>query len=450
MDRRAAALDSLGRTREAIDASKDAAALWREGPRVERYAASMWMVCGRLNWVIDVDAALVELRRALEVLQAAPVSLRAPLLYLRAATLANRGDAAEALETLAEADGVCAALTDPYAQASGALCAAVVTLTAMRMAPAAEFERRTRVGMTALGRPWEAIDVAYVSVLAAAHQGRLQEAAALIDELEPRAERIGNRTSQWALQGLRAALRYLAGDLAGAERIARGVVEFVSAQRHPWVYLTEVRLAEILFLQGRTDEAIEVVRHVAACEQPTRYKQHSRGLLFRYLSYVAPDAARAYLRDTEISLPAGDAVNAYGHWVNLMNVVEGLYVLGERAAVATLRPLTERLAASDVTVMAVAALPRGAAGLAAACAGAWDAAEVHFTTCLTLCDTTPIQVGQGTTREFYADMLLMRNAGDDAARAATLYAEAAENYDAIGLVLYASRLAEKRARLNLA
>ena len=47
-------------------------------------------------------------------------------------------------------------------------------------------------------------------------------------------------------------------------------------------------------------------------------------------------------------------------------------------------------------------------------------------------------------------MLMARNAGDDGARAATLYAEAAENYDRIGLVLYASRLAEKRARLGLA
>jgi len=448
LDHRAAALDSLGRTREAIDARQEAATLWHELERNERYAASMWMVCNRLNWVIDFDAALVEVQRALTVLQAAPASLRAPLLYLRAATLANRGDAAEALETLAEADGVCAPLTDPYAQASGALCAAVVTFSAMRMAPAAEFERRTRVAMTALGRPWEAIDAAYVSVLAAAHLGRLQEAAALIDELEPRAERIGNRSSQWALQGFRAALRYLAGDLAGAERVARGVVEFVSAQRLPWVYLTEVRLAEIMFLQGRPEEALELVRRIAACEQPTRYKQHSRGLLFRYLSYVAPDAARSYLRDTEISLPAGDAVNAYGHWVNLMNVVEGLYVLGDRGAVAALRPLTDRLAASDVTVMVVAALPRAAAGLAAACAGAWDAAEVHFTTCLTLCDTTPIQVGQGTTREWYADMLMMRHAGGDHARAATLYAEAAENYDAIGLILHASRLAAKRARLG--
>ncbi len=43
-----------------------------------------------------------------------------------------------------------------------------------------------------------------------------------------------------------------------------------------------------------------------------------------------------------------------------------------------------------------------------------------------------------------------RNAGDDRARAATLYAEAASNYEAIGLVPYASRLAEKRVRLNLA
>jgi hypothetical protein len=36
-------------------------------------------------------------------------------------------------------------------------------------------------------------------------------------------------------------------------------------------------------------------------------------------------------------------------------------------------------------------------------------------------------------------MLMMRHAGDDAAGAATLYAEAAANYDAIGLVLHAAR-----------
>jgi hypothetical protein len=66
---------------------------------------------------------------------------------------------------------------------------------------------------------------------------------------------------------------------------------------------------------------------------------------------------------------------------------------------------------------------------------------------MAFCDSVPIRIGQGTTREFYADMLMMRSAGDDAARAATLYAEAAENYQQIGLILYASRLAEKRARL---
>ena len=45
-------------------------------------------------------------------------------------------------------------------------------------------------------------------------------------------------------------------------------------------------------------------------------------------------------------------------------------------------------------------------------------------------------------------MLMMRSAGDDHARAGTLYAEAAENYAQIGLVLCASRLADKRARLT--
>jgi len=93
-------------------------------------------------------------------------------------------------------------------------------------------------------------------------------------------------------------------------------------------------------------------------------------------------------------------------------------------------------------------LPSAAAGIAAAATGAWDASEAHFREGVALCDQTPIRIGQGTTREYYADMLMMRGAGDDHARAATLYAEAADNYAQIGLVLYASRLAEKRARLT--
>ena len=225
-------------------------------------------------------------------------------------------------------------------------------------------------------------------------------------------------------------------------------MEFVRAHSIGWGFITEWRLGENLFLRGRTDEALEILRRVALYEKPSRYKQHSRGVLFRCLSYVEPDAARAYLRATEIHLPTEGAVNAYGHWFNLMNVVEGLYVLGDRNAVAKLMPLTEMFAASEVTVMPSAALPRAAAGIAAAATGAWDASEAHFREGVALCDQTPIRIGQGTTREYYADMLMMRGAGDDHARAATLYAEAADNYAQIGLVLYASRLAEKRARLT--
>jgi len=318
----------------------------------------------------------------------------------------------------------------------------------MRMARAGECQRQARDAMTALGRPWEAIGFAFIPVLAELHHGRLQEAAALADDFEPRAERIGHRPAQCLLRPYRPTLRHLTGDLAGAEREFRSVLAFVRGHHFEWGYLTELRLGENLFLQGQTEDALEIVRRIAASEPPNRYKQHSRGLLFRCLSYVAPDAAREYLRTTEIPLPTAGAVNAYGHWFNLMNVVEGLYVLGDRDAVAALMPLTETFATSESAVMPSSTLPRAAAGLASACAGAWGAADAHFREGLALCDNTPIRIGQGTIREFYADMLMMRNAGDDRTRAASLYAEAAENYDTIGLVLYASRLAEKRARLR--
>jgi serine/threonine protein kinase len=75
--------------------------------------------------------------------------------------------------------------------------------------------------------------------------------------------------------------------------------------------------------------------------------------------------------------------------------------------------------------------------------------EAHFREGLAGCDNTPVPICQGTTREWYADMLMGRNAGGDRAHAAALCAEAAENYDRIGLVIHASLLAEKRARLHL-
>ena len=39
--------------------------------------------------------------------------------------------------------------------------------------------------------------------------------------------------------------------------------------------------------------------------------------------------------------------------------------------------------------------------------------EAHFKAGVAFCDQTPIPVFQGTTREFYAAMLMRRNAGDD-------------------------------------
>jgi hypothetical protein len=184
---------------------------------------------------------LAELERALAILQAAPVSLRAPLLYAEAAALSVRGDVAEALEKLAAADTACARLADPYVQARGATAAAHVSFSTMRMARASECERQVRDAMTALGRPWDAIDKAYMPVFAHVLHGRAQEAATLVDDFEPRAERIGHRGCQVALRLVRPVLRHLAGDLPGAEPEARSAVEFARVHHICWAIATPSR-----------------------------------------------------------------------------------------------------------------------------------------------------------------------------------------------------------------
>src|SRR5262245_31957052 len=107
-------------------------------------------------------------------------------------------------------------------------------------------------------------------------------------------------------------------------------------------------------------------------------------------------------------------------------------------------PLVELLDRPDFRTTSYSAMPQVAAAFITSAAGAWEIAESRFQAALAVCESCGVMLHQGTACEWYADMLMTRNAGDERARAQTLYAEAAENYDRLGLRLFAERLARKR------
>ena len=79
--------------------------------------------------------------------------------------------------------------------------------------------------------------------------------------------------------------------------------------------------------------------------------------------------------------------------------------------------------------------------------GRWFAAEQHHLTAIHQTDTAPYRVSQPTAREWYATLLLDRNAPGDAAKARGLFSEALAMYESMGMPFHASRTGRRLATL---
>ena len=90
---------------------------------------------------------------------------------------------------------------------------------------------------------------------------------------------------------------------------------------------------------------------------------------------------------------------------------------------------------------------RTAAGVAAACAGDWSAAEQHHLTAIHHTDTAPYRASKPMAREWYATMLRDRRAAGDIAKALGLLREAHAMYESMGMPFHSSRVSGTLAKL---
>jgi hypothetical protein len=125
-------------------------------------------------------------------------------------------------------------------------------------------------------------------------------------------------------------------------------------------------------------------------------------------------------------------LNSLGVWTALERSVVGLAHLGRREEIAALRPLTEELILTGAWTYSLLSPFRTVAGIAAACAGDWPAAEQHHLAAISQTDSAPYRHLQPVAREWYAAMLLARNKADEAARARALLSEAMTLYEVMG------------------
>jgi hypothetical protein len=199
--------------------------------------------------------------------------------------------------------------------------------------------------------------------------------------------------------------------------------------------LFEVQLSLAASFRGNLPEALSHARAACSPEAGTSVEGFGIGTLFRQMAYAGDSkGALAILDEKRKWLPVSGQPNTRGSWFMLALVIEGLFILGERSRAQELYPLvSELLNTGAVVLWPIFRFTNTIAGIAAAAAHQWHAAEDHFEIAIQHAEALPQRLELAEIRRFHAMMLMDRAASDDRDKARTLLHEALDSYTQIGM-----------------
>jgi tetratricopeptide (TPR) repeat protein len=340
-------------------------------------------------------------------------------------------------EAMREALDLASRLSDAKLMASVLGNRSIVNFNFFRLPEAAEDGFRSEQLGGSESPPWQRALQLRVLHQTLMFLGRPAEAARIADELEPLARRLGQIHSvalciligAWAECGTSA-------DLAKFETVLRQVTEFNQDARYVfWEVLSEVQMSLVNFFRGNWGSALLHAQASSRHEPGISMGGLGVGTLFRQLAYAGDRAgAFALLDEKRAWLPLSGQPNTRGSWWMLGSVIEGLVILGEYAQAAQLYPLgRELIDIGAVVLWPIFRFTQTIAGIAAAAARQWEAAEDHFQMAMRQAESFPHVLEQTDIQRFHAMMLINRAGPGDHEKARRLVTEALASYTHIGM-----------------
>ena len=267
--------------------------------------------------------------------------------------------------------------------------------------------------------------------------GRTEEAASVANELEPLAKKTGQsfpialrRTvDAWAEFGN-------APDLAKLETILQEVLKSDQTTQFAfWAVNSETQLSLVDFYRGNWPAALLHAQAACRWEPGSSSEGLGVGMLFRQMAYAGDHTGAFSSLDLKRArLPRLGQRNPRHLWSMLALVIEGFTMLAESSRAAELYPLARELISTGaVTVWPISRLTQTIAGVAAAAARQWDAAQEHFQIAMQQAESFPNRLEQAEIHRFHAMMLIDRTARGDRGKARTLLNQALESYTQIGM-----------------
>ncbi len=376
-----------------------------------------------LIWSGSLQEATETARRGLNYLQADISAERARLFATLGQAHALAKTYEPAHEALLEALNVASQLSDPKLEARLLGVRSIVDFLFLRLRESASNGFISKqLGGSDLP-PWQrGLQLACLH-LALVHLGRLEEAARIADELEPLANKIGQSLSVAICLSTRAWIEFgKTPDLdkleASLQRVSKSEEEASFAVR---AYLSEIQLSRVNFFRGNWADAFLHAQASCPAELGSSLEGSGQGTLFRQMAYAGNrNGALAILDEKRALLPRSGQPNSLGSWRMLALVIEGLVMLGERSQAAQLYSLAcELVGTGAVTLWDISRFTQTIAGLAAAAAHHWEAAETHFQIALQQAESFPYRLEQAEIRRFHAMMLLDRAIPSDREKAQT-------------------------------
>jgi tetratricopeptide (TPR) repeat protein len=406
----------------------------------EKVGGSFAKLTGALISVGRFKEAIETAHRGLACLQTDISVGRVRLLAGLAQALAGTGAYGAAHEALQEGLNIASQLSDPKLGARLLSVRSAINFLYFRLKEAAADARRSEQPGASEVSPWQrAIDLRILQQILVC-LGSMEEALRIADELEPLARKIGQSYEVALCVSVRAWAEFAkAPDLTklkiGLDQVPKSDQLSWSAY---WETFSEVQRSLVDFFRGNWATAL--LHAQASCQlEIERVESSTRGLgvgtLFRQMAY-AGDRAGAFgiLEGNLALLPVIGHQNIRGSWWMLALVIEGLVALGEQSKAAPFYPLARELIGTGAVVLwPVFRFTQTIAGIAAAAARHWEAAEEHFQIALRQAESLPNRLEQAEIRRFHAMMLIDRAAAGDREEAQTLLREAMESYTQIGM-----------------
>jgi tetratricopeptide (TPR) repeat protein len=439
---RAAALRSLMRYPEAIQAYESALTLFAAaGDRVQ-YAATSIPLGYIHGWALDVRRARVILKRALDHLGDPGSPLSRPLLSLSAACASVGGDMDTALAELEESAKLGSETADPATNAFVWSCEAHTRYHAMQLDRAAEASVKASRAFEAAGDAWGHVDADYVQVFANMFFGKPDELPQFVAEAVRRAERVGHQYSSWACKSGLVHLHAARGDLAQAEVVGRENLAFAQSFYCVYGFQSEVALANTLLLRGQVEESKDLFARAMADSWPrSAWDGHAAACAAWASAMLGEAGASRAALEARCRLPGSGRELNIGQWFSLAPVIVALTVSGQREEAAGLLAAAERLVGLGAVFTHL--MTRTAAGIAAACAAEWSRAEEHHQAAIRQAEALRFHLAGASARGWHAEMLLSRNDAGDRARGRALLGEALAGFEKAGATLLATRASRR-------